>query len=94
MTLPLLLALFATATVIAVWGTVFGLIAEEAVTRARGWALAAVGLAVGIAACGSWHDSQAARVISTIVIVLGSRPLLLIERRPIITTTSADRSPS
>lgn len=81
MTLSLLLAILTTAVVVAVWGTMFGLIAEDPLVRARGWAIAALGVSIGVAACGEWHNTPAARVISTVVILLGSQPLLQ-SRRP------------
>jgi hypothetical protein len=75
MTLSLLLAILATSAVVAVWGTVFGLMADDSLVRARGWAIAALGVSIGIAACGEWHHSPAARVISAVVILLGGQRL-------------------
>lgn len=80
MTLSLLLAILATASVVAVWGTMFGLIAEDPLVRARGWAIAALGVSISVAACGEWHHTSAARVISAVVILLGSQRLLQVPR--------------
>jgi hypothetical protein len=49
MTISVLLAVLSTAALVGVWGILFGLIAEDRFVRARGWAIAALALAVGIA---------------------------------------------
>ena len=76
MTTSLLLACLSTAVLVAVGGMVFGLLADQPQARARSWCLAAVGLAVGIAACGAWSGSPVARLICPLVILVGCQPLL------------------
>lgn len=91
MTVSLLLGLLATAAVVGIWGTIFGLIAEDPLVRARGWAMAALGVAIAIAACGEWHGASSPRVVSAVVILVGGRQLLHLHRPPTDTAVMSDR---
>lgn len=94
MTTSLLLAVVATAVLVAGWGLLFGLLAELPQVRARSWLIAAVGLAVGIAACGAWHGVPATRVICPFVIVLGCQPLWRLPRRSRGTASDSASGPT
>jgi hypothetical protein len=72
MTISVLLAVLSTAALVGVWGILFGLIAEDRFVRARGWAIAALALAVGIAVAGEWHHSDAGRVVSAWLVLVGA----------------------
>ncbi len=76
MTTSLLLAVLAMAAVVITWGGLFGLIAEDRLVRARGWAIAAMALAIAFAACGEWHNTPGGRLASAFLILFGGGLIL------------------
>lgn len=71
MTLPMLLTVITVGIAVAVMGVLSALTAEDRLTRARGWVFALMGLAIGVAACASWHSALAGRLISLLLVVQG-----------------------